>query len=613
MRLLKVSTSVNSDELDLVLCDVHYEDVDYAILSHTWGFADDEVSYHDFTNQINSARNKKGYQKIAACCRQVLLDGLSYVWIDTCCIDKASSAELTEAINSMYRWYEQARVCYVYLEDVQRDATWELNSSLKASRWFTRGWTLQEMIAPAELKFFTSDWTEIGKKTELAELLSEITKVPKEVLLYRDLLEDVCISQKMYWASNRRTTRIEDRAYSLIGLFDISLPIIYGEGDRAFRRLQEEIIRVTFDHTIFAWELRGNCSGLLASSPDAFAASADVKKMSVAHYVKLFNIKNHNIDYSISNFGLEIQMPHFTLKDRPQLYVGFLGCYLSNENKPLHIYIRQDLRKLSSHFFRTRTSRNSFDNTVSIPQLLIPSLSNQPRLWIIEPEKALKKIIQDPIPDEFFSCKKLHELDAKYYVLSVSVPVNQPAMRGGLITAAFPMPQIMSSTYISHISAETRAEEAWVVSISFRRNFTLFLLLAVIDDDLISHLEYKSDVNVYSYDSANAARHCTLFYQRCRSSTELPCTEVALDSNVSSSSNLESLYEDNVAIWLHQRAHYHEKRPCKIFEIEIVVSPRNAVREKTIKGKEKSFAVSKCDKSLKEVLARCKPFTMDIA
>jgi hypothetical protein len=215
-----------------------------------------------------AAKGKAGYTRVQKCCEKALQDGHQYVWIDTCCIDKKSSAELSEAINSMYRWYEESKVCYEYLEDVpgeEPSGAVEINEALSNSRWFTRGWTLQELIAPYYIEFLGRDWGVIGLKTTMgsssqaalqlptarinaaifAGALTEITGVPAKVLRGELDVQVVPAAQKMAWAAKRLTTREEDLAYALMGLFDVSMPILYGwkghSGDsnlRSFKRTQ---------------------------------------------------------------------------------------------------------------------------------------------------------------------------------------------------------------------------------------------------------------------------------------------------------------------------------------------------------------------------------------
>lgn len=169
--------------------------------------------------------------------------------MDTCCIDKSSSAELSEAINSMYTLYKKSYLCIVYLDDVD-GAWWDFE--LKYSRWFTRGWTLQELIAPRVLLFFDKHWKFIKTKDSIATLLAEITGIDTKVLRTGDT-KGISVAAKMSWAAKRTTTRPEDLAYSLMGIFDVNMPTIYGEGDKAFIRLQEEIMKKSNDQSLFAW------------------------------------------------------------------------------------------------------------------------------------------------------------------------------------------------------------------------------------------------------------------------------------------------------------------------------------------------------------------------
>ncbi|KAK4231829.1 HET-domain-containing protein [Podospora fimiseda] len=204
----------------------------FAILSHTWG------------------KEEKGIEKVLGACAQAAEDGFKYIWIDTCCIDKSSSAELSEAINSMYQWYGDADVCYAFLSDVTSDEDpHEEDSSFRESRWFTRGWTLQELIAPPIVVFYDCNWVEIGTRSSLQSLCVEITQINAE---YFDTmnLSQFSAAQKMSWAASRETTRI-DMAYSLLGLFGINMPLLYGEGAKAFIRLQEEILRLSEDDSLF--------------------------------------------------------------------------------------------------------------------------------------------------------------------------------------------------------------------------------------------------------------------------------------------------------------------------------------------------------------------------
>lgn len=225
----------------------------YVILSHRWDAH--EISFEDMLDPEHIAEHP-GYAKLFGFCTIARNYGYKYVWIDTCCINKASSAELSEAINSMYLWYKKSAVCFVYLRDVsdtERPSS-DPKSAFARAEWFTRGWTLQELLAPHDLVFFAQNWTAIGTKLSEASIIAKITRISIEALQSPEsVLKRFSIAQKMSWAATRRTTRVEDRAYSLMGIFGVNMSTIYGEAMHAFHRLQEEIIKQSTDQTIFAW------------------------------------------------------------------------------------------------------------------------------------------------------------------------------------------------------------------------------------------------------------------------------------------------------------------------------------------------------------------------
>jgi hypothetical protein len=238
MRLLQFN---NDSEFSLTN-DLIHNVPPYAMLSHTWGADIDEVTFRDLIN--NTGKSKAGYGKIRFCGEQARRDGLQYFWVDTCCIDKSSSAELTEAINSMFRWYQNAAKCYVYLSNLSihdySKSDHSSQSAIRKSRWFTRGWTLQELIAPLSVEFFSLEGERLGDKRSMEKQIHDITEIAIQALR-GDPLSDFSVPERMSWAANRETTRDEDRAYCLLGIFDIHIPLIYGEGKKAFVRLQEEI------------------------------------------------------------------------------------------------------------------------------------------------------------------------------------------------------------------------------------------------------------------------------------------------------------------------------------------------------------------------------------
>jgi len=251
----------------------------YAILSHTW--ERDELTYQGIREGLLES-NRNMYMKMRKCCEQAIRDGLNWVWVDTCCIDKTSSAELSEAINSMYEWCQSAAVCYAYLSDVdvQSIEIRYFDRRISKSRWFSRGWTLQELIAPQALTFFDQDWTFVGIKESLVNTLSWITGVKRGVLVGKDPPSSCSIAERMSWAADRSTTREEDMAYSLLSVFNINMPLLYGEGERAFFRLQEEIVRHEEDYTVLLWgdlDSRPDAqAGFLARSPADFSSHLTV-------------------------------------------------------------------------------------------------------------------------------------------------------------------------------------------------------------------------------------------------------------------------------------------------------------------------------------------------
>jgi hypothetical protein len=221
----------------------------YAILSHTWGDEDEEITFNDFVNNSGMAKSgTTGYEKIKFCGEQAGRDGLRHFWIDTCCIDKSNAVELQEAINSMFRWYRNATKCYVYLSDVSTNKNSQLSelpgeSAFCRSRWFTRGWTLQELLAPISIEFFSQEGIRLGDKESLQLQIQQITGIPIGVLR-GDPISQISIDTRVAWIANRETTKEEDLAYSLFGIFDVHLPLLYGESIiNALRRLVEEIER----------------------------------------------------------------------------------------------------------------------------------------------------------------------------------------------------------------------------------------------------------------------------------------------------------------------------------------------------------------------------------
>ena len=240
MRLLHYD---DRGELSLTK-DLMIQDVpSYAILSHTWGADGDEVAFNDIGTEF--ARRRAGYAKIQFCGEQARKHGLGHFWVDTCCIDKTNNTELAEAIASMFSWYRNAAKCYVYMSDVsvRNGCVWE--SAFRTSRWFTRGWTLQELLAPKSVNFYSREGEWLGDKTTLERQIYETTHIPPAAFRGTTPLSDFDVDERMQWASKRETKKTEDQAYCLQGIFGVFIPLIYGEGENALKRLKREIVELS--------------------------------------------------------------------------------------------------------------------------------------------------------------------------------------------------------------------------------------------------------------------------------------------------------------------------------------------------------------------------------
>ncbi|RFU74992.1 ankyrin repeat-containing [Trichoderma arundinaceum] len=344
----------------------------YAILSHTWG--EEEVTFQDMT--LGRFANKKGFEKIRGCCALARANGYDYAWVDTCCIDKTSSAELSEAINSMYRWYEESDVCYGFLADVPSAV------EFSESRWFTRGWTLQELIAPETMIFLDEAWKELGTRESLKQEISERTSIPIDILSGHGL-ETASVAQKMSWAAQRNTSRSEDRAYCLMGIFGINMPLLYGEGERAFIRLQEEIMKVSDDDSIFAWKSKHqNHGSLLATSPDAFDQAANI--------VLARTTFNANKPLTVSNKGINLELPYMGVGHRG-LGLAILHCAeRGKEDLLIAIYLK-DVSLTMENFERVWCEKYELINLTRLRPFQYPSR------WINKGQQKLAPLRDNPL------------------------------------------------------------------------------------------------------------------------------------------------------------------------------------------------------------------------
>jgi hypothetical protein len=324
----------------------------YAILSHTWGA--EEVTFSEIQSQPDT--DKDGWRKIMLSCKQAKDDGYRYVWCDTCCIDKSSSAELSESINSMFRWYQEAEVCYVFLQDIQHGA------EFSRAKWFTRGWCLQELIAPKRLNFYGPAWQAAGTRHSWAPTISFITGIDMIYLRGEGSLSHLhkaSFAKRVSWAANRITTRDEDIAYCLMGLLNVNMPLLYGEGGtKAFGRLQEEYLRVNVDHSFLAWLLytgdRFPDRVEYPNTPDGNLLATHPKDF---HLCKRISLSNDDVaPFSLNNKGLRIDLPLFqspSRKSRPRRspeYFAVLACH-SDEKPEARIRIPLRAKERSAKTF----------------------------------------------------------------------------------------------------------------------------------------------------------------------------------------------------------------------------------------------------------------------
>jgi hypothetical protein len=311
----------------------------YSILSHTW--EEDEISFKDI-NSLSSEdlKGKRGYKKIRLCCIQAKKDGCDYSWVDTCCINKDDPSELSEAIGSMYKWYAKAKVCYAYLSDVSRqpienDSRLEKErylNVLRQSRWFTRGWTLQELIAPKVVRFYDTNWRLLGGKDNMTGIISDITLIHSDILTGSRKPEDFSVAARMAWAGNRATSKEEDIAYCLMGILNVRIPLMYGEGHEAFIRLQKEIINTLDDDSVLAWNPD-------VGNPELIDTQQDYSSLGIFAKHPSFFSRSANLRHSGSNLkpwqmtrrGLQLCESRWK-NIRPQVWNLHLECYALRED-----------------------------------------------------------------------------------------------------------------------------------------------------------------------------------------------------------------------------------------------------------------------------------------
>ncbi|KAK6435197.1 hypothetical protein LTR95_008617 [Oleoguttula sp. CCFEE 5521] len=346
----------------------------YAILSHRWHAK--EISYQQLESAEKIARSitLPHFAKIQSACAKAASLGYQWLWIDTCCINKQDNAELTESLNSMYKWYNVDHITAKGPTPFAVAATDE--SKVPESEWFTRGWTLQELLACKTARFYDVNWDEIGTKATLALDLQRITRIEAGYLHHRKSLHLASIATKLSWACDRVTTRPEDKVYSLVGLFDVYLPIQYGEGlKKAFRRLQLELL-TTPDESIFAWTLPGlswepslgydsDEYGLLAPSIECFGKSGGVTHINKEDYRP-----RSAAGYSMVQTGVMFPVPTIEFDKKVWNWYTISGLFMPPATIPLLAFAERRRNKLG--FSLTLNCWNVDNGRVGAPV----------RLWI---------------------------------------------------------------------------------------------------------------------------------------------------------------------------------------------------------------------------------------
>ncbi|KUI60536.1 Vegetative incompatibility protein HET-E-1 [Cytospora mali] len=382
MWLINTSTLQLEQVVDETRCP-------FVILSHTWR-SEAEVTFQDMQDMRNVASRKPGFEKITNTCKIARRAYNKYVWIDTCCIDKTSSAELSEAINSMFRWYRNAEVCYVFLSDFEplpvlpeRQRLVMVGERLRHCKWFTRGWTLQELIAPRTVEFFDREWNFIGVKSELVTPLHDITNIDESILRNSSRLHTIPVARRMSWAAGRETTRVEDMAYCLLGIFDINMPLLYGEGSKSFLRLQKQIASENADLSLFAWQSveQREYSGLFADSPSDFAQCAQLKASQDA------SVSN---EIAITNIGVRLNV---SLYKQGMDVVLSLNCMMVQEASPKWVAIF--LKEVEQTYVRWRPFK--------------VALSPHKRLWPIQGPASPIYVQPRLLPDDIRRMSAMHK------------------------------------------------------------------------------------------------------------------------------------------------------------------------------------------------------------
>ena len=462
-----------------------YESTKYAILSHRWAEKEPgetaEVNHVEMVELANmdskkqdETRNRDGYQKILRTCEKAKADEFDLLWVDTCCIDRRSSAEVSEAINSMYHWYERSARCYAYLHDVS-DSSFPTNPDHRTYKkfngwpeWFSRGWTLQELIAPNDVQFFNQDWQPIGDKRTHSRTLQAITRVPQNILTNGFSLTRPCVAQIMSWAADRKTSRVEDQAYSLMGLLGVNMAMLYGEGKRAFQRLQLEIIRMSNDQSIFAWDPDGKIGrsgSVVADEPSYFRACSGMQTMEIDKFKKTLKADMSTEEeerlgsFLVTNRGIQIYLPFRSSSGSDTVLAATLQCSASEGQTPVTIY----LTLWKSNYCRFFGSQSE----TAFPKESVPTFRQLYLTYQDAPRDPIFEFDDEAVFERGFSCSSTHpneHMDRKQVELTSSNPLCVRTYAGPLADCHFSVGvgQCFGQVWINVLGHNRRGQEVIV-------------------------------------------------------------------------------------------------------------------------------------------------------
>ena len=397
--------------------------IQYAVLSHCWCTAVEHGPlFHEIRDLSIDATDKlqglDGYQKILGGCKKAYGDGIKWLWATPYCVPWDNSTDVSEAVNAMYQWCANSKRCYAYLDDVNKDSS-SMGTSINNSKWFLCSWTLQELIASKDVEFVDYHWIKIHSKTDMVLALNAITGIPQEVLTHGlpppHHQRRPSVAQIMSWAAKRETRRIEDQAYSLVGLFGVHLDVRYEE-ENAFQRLQEAIIKEHNDHTIFAWFENVRPGSVLAHSPSCFLGSSDIIRLdpSVAFASELptgaiTQLKAHK-EFQMAKGCIELWLP-VTSNGLRKGVQAKLACRRKGNQNLIALNLSVALDNYDGVFIRDMDSDVLFEEPVFR------------RLYLVFRQSIPRTFVCSTCPDKAFVDQRISRLDPSLSNESAIIPL----------------------------------------------------------------------------------------------------------------------------------------------------------------------------------------------